>query len=243
MWPKQSCKGVRRVATCLSILALVTLSHSASAQEVRYSWLDMSFTAQDVDRAGFLPSPGIPDQIVSIAVTDGSGVRFRGSLGTWKGFYLMFDYSSTDIDLIGTVTNPGFTDDIEDEFDYTTIRGGIGLKFSIFESTDIYGEVTYDSLDFDFGSFAGEDFDMGGKGAGAALGVRTVFGDHFQMELRARFTDVGDADLTQGFFEPDTLFGAGFAWEVVRGLSIVGDVEAGEFTNWSLGFRIDLAED
>jgi hypothetical protein len=35
----------------------------------------------------------------------------------------------------------------------------------------------------------------------------------------------------------------GFAWQVIRGLSVVGDVETGEFANWSLGFRIDLDED
>jgi len=223
-------------------LALVTISHSAAAQEVRYSWLDMSFMAQDVDHAGFLPSPGIPDQIVNIAVTDGSGVRFRGSLGTWKGFYLMVDYSSSDIDLTGSVTNPTFTDDFEDEFDYTSIRGGIGLKYSIFEATDIYGEITYDSLDLDFGSFAGEDFDMGRREAGATFGARTMFGDHFQMELRVRYPDVGNADLTSGFLDPDTLFGAGLAWEIIRGLWIVGDVEAGETTSWSMGFRVDFDE-
>ena len=251
MWPNQSsecvqppsrCGVASGAAMCLSILASVMLSHSAAAQEIRYSWMDMSFTAQDVDRAGFLPSPGIPDQIIDVAVTEGSGVRFRGSLGTWKGFYLMVDYSSTDIDLTGSITNPTFTDDFADEFDFTMIRGGIGLKYSIFEATDIFGEITYDSLDFDFGSFAGEDFDMGGKGAGATLGVRTMFGHHFQMELRVRYSDVGDADLTGGFFEDDTPIGAGFAWEVIRGLSIVGDVEVGEFTNWSMGFRLDFDE-
>ena len=248
MWPNQSSERVRRpsrygAAMCLSILALFTLSHSAVAQEIRYSWLDMSFLSQDVDRAGFLASPGIPDQIVDIAVTDGSGVRFRGSLGTWKGFYVMIDYGSTDVDLNGTVTNPTFTDDFEDEFDYTSIRGGIGWKYSIFTAIDIYAEVTYDSLDFDFGSFAGENFDMGGKGAGATLGARTLFGDHVQMELRARYSDVGDAELTAGIFETDVLIGAGIAWEVIRGLSIVGDVESGEFTSWSIGFRMDFDED
>ena len=242
MWPNQSWEGVRRAAMCLSILALATFSHSAAAQEVRYSWLDMSFMTQDIDRAGSLPSPGIPDQIVDIAVTDGQGVRFRGSLGTWKGFYLLVDYSSTDIDLTGTVTNPGFTDDFADEFDYTSIRGGIGLKFSMFDATDLYFEITYDSLDLDFGSFAGEDFDMDRQEAGATLGVRSMFGDHFQWDLHARYSGVGDADLTTGLFDTDTLFGTGFAWEVVRGLSIVGDVEAGEFTAWAIGFRIDLDE-
>ena len=122
--------------------------------------------AQDVGRAGSLTP--LPGQTVDIAVSDGSGIRFRGSVGTWKNFYLMFDYGSTDIDLSGRVTNAntGFVQEFEDQFDYTTIRGGIGFTFSVFDATDIYGELTYDSLDFDFGSFAGEDFDMDRKGTG-----------------------------------------------------------------------------
>ena len=44
-------------------------------------------------------------------------------------------------------------------------------------------------------------------------------------------------------FDEDTLFGAGFGWQIIRGLSIVGDYEAGEFSNWSIGFRLDLDED
>ena len=156
----------------------------------------------------------------------------------------MVDYGSTDIDLTGRVTNTitGFEQEFEDEFDYTTIRGGIGVKFSILYATDIYGELTYDSLDFDFGSFAGEDFDMDRQEPGGTLGVRTIFGKSFEARLHARYSALGDADLTTGFFDSDILYGAGFAWELVRGLSIVGDYEAGEFSNWSVGFRLDLDE-
>jgi hypothetical protein len=234
-----------RVVLCLGALVLAFGSGEAEAQELRYSWLDMSFMGQDVSRAGSLPSPGVPDQIVDIAVSDGTGVRFRGSVGTWNNFYLMLDYGSTDIDLVGSVSNPGVPEPevFADEFDYTAIRGGIGLRFSIFDATDIYGEITYDSLDFDFGSFAGEDFDMGREEVGGTLGVRTMFGDHFQVGVHGRFTNVGDADLTTGIFDTDTLIGVGFAWELIRGLSLVGDFESGEFSSWSVGFRLDLDED
>ena len=142
-----------------------------------------------------------------------------------------------------TNTGTGFTQDFEDEFDYTTIRGGIGLRYPIFHDTDIYGELTYDSLDFDFGSFAGENFDMDHQDVGGSLGVRTMLGDHFQLGIHGRYSNVGDADLTTGFFDSDVLFGVGFAWELIRGLALVGDYESGEFTNWSVGFRLDLDED
>lgn len=227
----------------LAAVLLLSLGYTSAAQEIRYSWVDMSFMGQDVGRAGSLTP--LPGQTVDIAVSDGSGVRFRGSVGTWKNFYLMVDYGSTDIDLAGTVTNTntGFVQAFEDEFDYTTIRGGIGLKFSILDATDIYGELTYDSLDFDFGSFAGEDFDMDRQEPGGTIGVRTIFGRNFEARLHARYSALGDADLTTGFFDSDVLFGAGVAWEVIRGLSIVGDYEAGEFSSWSVGFRLDLDED
>ena len=231
------------MARYVLVLAFLCGGHFADAQELRYSWLDMSFMVQDVGRSGSL-SP-LPGQVVDISVSDGGGVRFRGSVGTWKNFYLMVDYASTDIDLTGTVSNSntGFVEEIEDEFDYTAIRGGLGLRYPLRYETDIFGELTYDSLDFDFVSFAGEDFDMGRKEMGGALGIRTMFGDHVQAYMRARYTAVGDADLTTGFFDTDTLIGVGVAWEVVRGLSLVGDYESGEFSNFSVGFRLDLSED
>lgn len=234
---------MRKASVYLSLLAVVCIGDYAAAQEIRYSWMDMSFMGQDVGRQGAL-SP-LPGQVVDISASDGSGVRFRGSVGTWKNFYVMIDYGSTDIDLTGLVSNSntGFEEVIEDEFDYTTIRGGIGLRYPLRYDTDIFGELTYDSLDFDFGSFAGENFDMDRQEAGGRLGVSTMFGDHVQAYMHVRYSALGDADLTTGFFDTDTLVGVGAAWEVIRGLSLVGDYESGEFSNWSIGFRLDLSED
>ena len=227
----------------LPIVALICIASPATAQEIRYSWLDLSFMGQDVGLQGAL-SP-LPEQIVAIAVTDGTGVRFRGSIGTWNNLYAFIDYGSTDIALTGTVTNTitGVTSDFADEYDFTSIRGGVGLMWPIFDGTDIFGELTLDSLDFDFGSFAGEDFDMSLRDFGGRAGVRTMFGDHLQARLYGRYTNVGDPDLTGGFFDPDVLVGAGFTWEFIRGMAIVGDYESGQLSAWSLGFRLDLDED
>ncbi len=230
-----------RLCWIAGVLLLTTWSAAATAQEVRYSWLDMSFMTQEVDRMGTrVPIAG---QTVDVDASDGNGVRFRGSVGTWRNLYLFIDYSSTDIDVAALVTNAGGQFPDEDEFDYTTVRSGMGLRIPLRPKTDIYAEVSYDSIDLDFGSFAGENFDTDDKTVGGAIGLRTMLNDDLELRVYGRYTGVGDVDLSTGVFDDDALFGAGFGWQIIRGLSIVGDYEAGEFSNWSIGFRLDLEED
>lgn len=225
----------------LAALLLLFAAGPAAAQEIRYSWLDMSFMGQDIDRSGVqVPIVG---QSVEVAGSDGSGVRFRGSVGTWKNLYLFVNYASTDIDVDAVITNAQGVFEASDEFDFTSIRGGLGWKWSVFNKTDLFAEVSYDSTDFDFGSFAGENFDADAQEIGGALGFRTLFGDHFEVKVQGRYTDVGDIDLSTLEFDSDTLYSIGFAWNVIRGFSIVGDFESGEFSSYALGFRLDLDED
>jgi len=225
----------------LAALLLLFGAGPAAAQEIRYSWLDMSFMGQDIDRSGVqVPIPG---QSVEVAGSDGSGIRFRGSIGTWKNLYLFVDYGSTDIDVAAIITNSQGIFEASDEFDFTSIRGGLGWKWSVFNKTDLFAEVSYDSTDFDFGSFAGENFDADAQEIGAALGFRTLFGDNFEVKVQGRYTEVGDIDLSTLEFDSDTLYSIGFAWKLIRGFSIVGDYETGEFSSYALGFRLDLDED
>jgi hypothetical protein len=236
--PKTAASGMSWIA---GVLLMTAMSAAATAQEVRYSWLDMSFMSQDFDRMGTqVPLAG---QTVDVDGSDGDGIRFRGSIGTWHNLYLFFDYGSTDIDVAALVTNTQGQFPAEDEFDYTAIRGGLGLRIPVGFKADIYGEVSYDSLDLDFGSFAGENFDADDQDVGGAIGIRAMLTDDLELRAHGRYTSVGDVDLNTAMFEEDTLFGAGFGWQIVRGFSIVGDYEAGEFSNWSIGFRLDLDED
>lgn len=234
-------KIASRLCRIAGVLMLATFSAAASAQEIRYSWLDMSFMSQDFDRIGTSQTP-IIGQTVDVDASDGYGIRFRGSIGTWHNLYLFFDYGSTGIDVAAVVTNAQGQFPAEDEFDYTAIRGGLGLRIPLNFKTDIYGELSFDSLDIDFGSFAGESFDTDDQDVGGAIGIRTLLTDELELKAYGRFTSVGDVDLNSATFDDDTLFGIGFGWQIIRGLSIVGDYEAGEFSNWSIGFRLDLDE-
>jgi hypothetical protein len=84
---------------------------------------------------------------------------------------------------------------------------------------------------------------MGRQEPGGTLGIRTLIGDDFQVQLHGRYSQIGNADLTTGVFDSDTLIGVGLAWQIIRGLFLVGDYENGEFSSWSIGFRLDLDED
>jgi len=238
-----SMQSIVRTSLFAGMLFAAVFSAPAMAQEIRYSYLDMSFKGQKVDETG--SETPVPGQTVDYDASDGSGIRFRGSIGTWHNMYLFIDYSSVDIDLSAFVVSPLIPngETVMDEFDFTTVRGGVGLKYSIGAVTDIYGELTYDSSDFDFGSFALENFDTGEKDVGAALGVRRMMNDDVELRAWSRYTNVGAVDLNTLYFDSDVLYGAGFGWELIRGLSIVGDYVSGEFTNWSIGFRLDLDED
>ena len=229
-------------AKIIAVLLLMAASPATLAQDVRYSWFEISFVQQDIGKNGSF-TDSLIGQTVDVSATDGNGIKFRGSVGTWKNLFAFMDYGSSDIKVAALVSNAQGQFPAEDEFDFTTVRGGVGLKWSLTPKTDIYGALSYDSTDFDFGSFAGENFDTDDQDVGATLGIRSMFSDEFELRAHARHTGVGDVDLNTGLLDSDTLFGVGFGYELVRGLSITGDYESGEFSNWNIGFRLDLDED
>ena len=223
------------------VLLVALASGTAGAQELRYSWLDLSFVAQDVDRQGLQQTP-VPGQTTEVDASDGDGVRFRGSFGTWYNFYGFGEYVSSDIDVDALVTNDQGEFLAADEFDLTTIRGGVGWRYPVRFATDIFVELTYDSIDYDFGSFAGEDFDIDDQDLGGTLGIRHMLNDDIQLYAYGRHSNHADVDLNTLTFDAGQFYGAGIVWEVVRGLAIVGDFESGEITSWAFGFRLDLDE-
>ena len=228
-------------ARIIAAVLLMVFSSTATAQDIRYSWFDIAFGQQDVGKSASFADI-VAGQSVDIDTSDGSGIRFRGSVGTWNNLFAFVDFKSSDIDVAAVVTNSQGQFPATDEFDFTSIRGGVGLRWPLTLKTDIYGLVTYDSTDLDFGSFAGEDFDIGEKDIGATLGVRTLFADKIELRASVRYTGVGDVDLSARHMDPDTLFGAGFGYELLRGLSITGDYESGQLSSWNIGFRLDLDE-
>ena len=226
----------------VAVLLLLAASSPALAQNVRYSWFEFAYAGQDIDRSGSSTDILI-GQTVDVSGSDGNGIRFRGSVGTWNNLFAFMDYRSSDIDVDALVSNAQGLFPAQDEFDFTAVRGGVGIKWSWTSDTDIYGALSYDSTDFDFGSFAGEDFDADDQDLGVTVGIRSIIRDKVELRAHARYSGVGDIDLNTKRFDADTLFGIGFGYELIRGLSITGDFESGEFSNWNIGFRLDLDED
>ena len=229
-------------AKLIAVMLLVAGSSTAMAQDVRYSWFEIGFVQQDVGKDGSLTDI-VLGQTVDVSARDGDGIKFRGSVGTWRNLFAFIDFNSSDIDVNALVTNSQGSFPAEDEFDFTAISGGVGIKWSLTPKTDIYGAVSYDSLDFDFGSLAGENFDSDDKDVGARIGIRSIFRDKIELRASVRYSGVGNVDLSTGMTDTDTLFGVGFGYELIRGLSISGDFESGEFSSWNIGFRLDLDED
>ncbi len=244
--PAQKKAGRVRSSTLMSFLVVALLSGwsgTASAQAARYSWFEVGYNLQQIEREGLDINP-ITNQSVALSTSDGTGVQFRGSLGTLAGFYAFIDYSTSDPNVDALVTNPqGDEFSASDVFDLAQVRGGGGYVFSLFEKTDIVAEVSYDVFTMDFGSFAGEDFDLDDAGLGAKLGIRSIFADDFELRASARYTSVGDPDLNERVVEADVLFGVGAGWTLIRGLTLSVDAEFGEVRSVSLGFRLDLDED
>lgn len=233
---------LRSVARLGVALLMVTVSTVAAAQDVRYSWFDIAIGQQDVGKAGSMADI-VLGQTVDVSASDGSGIRFRGSVGTWNNLFAFVDFRSSDVSVAAVVTNSQGQFPATDEFDFTTVSGGVGLRWPLNDTTDVYGLLTYDSTDLDFGSFAGENFDAGDKDVGGTVGIRTILKDRIEVRAHARYTGVGNVEISTGVMSEDTLFSVGFGYELMRGLSITGDYEAGEFSSWNIGFRLDLSED
>jgi len=229
-------------AKFIGALLLVASSSAAMAQDVRYSWFEIAYVQQDIGRDGSF-TDNVIGQTVDVSAKDGNGIKFRGSVGTWKNWFAFVDFNSSDITVDALVTNSQGSVPAQDEFDFTTVSGGVGLRWPLTLKTDIYGAVSYDSTDLDFGSFAGENFDVGDKDVGARIGIRSMFRDELELRANVRYSGVGDVDLNTGVTDADTLFGIGIGYELIRGLSITADFESGQFSSWNIGFRLDLDED
>ncbi len=230
-------------AKIVAVLLLVAYSSATLAQNVRYSWFEISYVQQGIGEGGTLTDDQIGQTVKIVSVEDDNGIKFRGSFGTWRNLFAFVDFNSSDLIIDVTVSNSQGQFSVTDEFDFIAVRAGVGVRWSLTHKTDIYAAVSYDSTDLDFGSFAGENFDTGEKDVGAQVGVRSIFGDKLELRANVRYSGVGDVDLTTGIWDSDTLFGVGFGYELIRGLSITGDYESGQFNSWNIGFRLDLDED
>lgn len=222
------------IAAVLGSLATV----NAGASELSYTFLDFRYVANDVTASGS-QSP-VPSQTVSSETQDGDGVAVGGSVAIGERFYFVGAYQSSIIDVKGVVTNPLGVTPVEDNFDLVQTSIGFGYQKELRPNFDLNAELTLDGMDYDFGSFAGEDFDTNDSGLGAKAGFRWNPIEKLEVNGFARWSEVGSPKIDTHEFEADTTVGFGINWYFIQDLGVGLNFESGDVETTTISMRFSF---
>lgn len=223
-----------RTRAILGAAALLT-SQAVGASDLSYTFMDFQAIDNTVDLVG-RQSP-VPGQTVDIAVTNGDGIAVAGSVAAGEHFFFGGSFSTSIIELQGVVMSPLETVRVEDEFDLVFSTLELGYQREIADNLDFVIELLYETANYDFGSLAGEDFDLDDAGVGALVGFRWNPVPVFELYASARQSPVGTASLTDRKLSEDTLVSAGMRWFFFEDLALGFDYEDGEVETFAITLR------
>ena len=221
------------VATGMSLL-----QGPAAASELSYTFLDFQSLDQTIGAAG-VQSP-VPLQTVSIVAGDGDGIAVGGSVAAGQRFYIAGAYRSSIVEAQGIVESPLAAVTVQDEFDLTHGRLSLGYLFPVGETLDLIAEVSYDTVTYDFGSLAGENFDLEDSGVGGKVGLRWNPIPAFELFAFARHSPLGKANLTTLEFESDTTAHVGLRWYFFSDLGLGIEHESGDVETTTISMRFSF---
>jgi hypothetical protein len=216
-------------------LAAGMLPQTVSASELSYTFMDFQAVDNTVDLTG-RQSP-VPGQTVDIAVTNGDGIAVAGSVAAGEHFFFGGSFSTSIIEVQGVVTSPLATVRVENEFDLVFSTLELGYQREIADNLDFVAELIYETANYDFGSLAGENFDLDDAGVGALLGFRWNPVPIFELSASARQSPVGTPSLTRRELTEDTLVAVGMRWYFFEDLALGFDYEAGEIETFAITLR------
>jgi hypothetical protein len=222
----------------LAVTALIV--QSAAASDLSYTFIDFQAISNSTDFTGS-QSP-VPAQTVDVVTEDGDGIAIAGSVAIGERFFFDGGFLTSIVDVRGVISNPFVSTEVTDNFDLIQSRFGLGYQREIRPNLDLVFAISYDSMEFDFGSFAGENFDMQDSGAGARIGFRYNPRPELELYGHAHFSAVGEADLTLGEFDSDTRLRLGVLWYFFEDLGIGFDYEAGEVNTFSISMRFSFGD-
>jgi hypothetical protein len=225
----------KKHALC-AVLAL--LPFAAAASELSYTFLDFQRPEVSVDAQG-VQTP-VPGQTVTINALDGDGIAVAGSLAVGQRFYAGGSYRSSIVDVTGVVSNPFVTINVADTFDLVQTNIFFGYILPVGDELDIVAELSYDSANYDFGSFAGENFDLDESGAGARVGVRWNPTQPVELYLFGRYSPVAKAALSEGAYEKGSSVSVGVRWYFFENLGAGVEYDSGDVDTTTISMRFSF---
>jgi hypothetical protein len=211
---------------------------TASASELSYTFLDFQRPSVSVDARG-VQTP-VPGQSVTINALDGDGIAVAGSLAVGQRFYAGGSYKSSVVDVTGVISNPFVTLNVADTFDLVQTNLVFGYILPIGDELDFVAELSYDTANYDFGSFAGENFDIDESGAGGRIGMRWNPVLPVELYLFGRYSPVAKASLSEGAYEAGSSVTAGLRWYFFENLGAGIEYDSGDIDTTTISMRFSF---
>lgn len=224
-------------ARLLALLASLAAA-PATASELSYTFMDFRVLDTKVNLTG-VQNP-VPEQSVRVTTRSGDGIAVAGAVAAGRRFYLHGSYRSSIVDVDGVVQSPFATAEVSGNFDLVQSTLGVGYQKELRENFDIVAEIALETTEYDFGSFAGESFDMDDSGIGARAGFRWNPTRPIEVFAGARFSPVGRAQLSTKRFESDTVLDLGLRWYFFQDLALGFDYEAGDVDTFTISMRFSF---
>ena len=234
----ESNTNVRLRGLRMAALVAAALPFAARATDLSYTYLDFESLDNTVEKTA-QQSP-FPGQTVQIETSGGKGIGAAGSYLFNERFYFGGYYKSSVIDYSGVVTSAIATDRATGTFDIVGSRLEIGWLHKFGDRLDFLADVGYESSYYDFGSIAGENFDLKDSGVGARVGLRWNPRKPFELFLTGHYSPVEKADLTNHRYESGVTVRAGVRWYFLENLGLGIDHESGDVGVTTISMRFNF---
>jgi hypothetical protein len=226
---------VRISHTLLALLIFLGPGASAVASDLSYTFMDFQVLNNRVDAVG-VQSP-VEGQTVTVHARSGDGMAVAGAAAMGSRLYFIGHFRTSVIDVDGLVQSPLGQAQVDGRFDLVQTSLGIGIRHELSRNLDAIAELSYDSTDYDFGSFAGESFDVRERGPGGRLGMRWQPRPAVELHAAARYSAVARPLLTERELDPDITGNVGIRWYFFQDLGAGLDYEGGYVRTLTLSLR------
>jgi hypothetical protein len=227
-------------ALLCAAVALGLPAAQAAAADLGYSFVDFGAVGLQGGLSGTKAST--PIQTVAIDTNTGTGLNVAGSLEVGERFFLRGSYDSAVVDVSAVVQSPLALVNTSGNFVRSASRAAFGYHRAFGEKIDAFAELTWDSVNYDFGSFAGENFDAKDSGAGVGVGLRWSATDSLEIYAAVHASPVADIDLTSSTLSSGTEATVGLRYYFFQDLGFGVDLRSGDVDALTLSMRFGFGE-